>query len=45
MAAQARDNDTKQTRPANDDAALYQQFLNWKASQQGAQPAAPRQQP
>jgi hypothetical protein len=37
MAAQARDNSSEpKTRAADDDAALYQQFLNWKASQPGA---------
>ena len=46
MAAQARDNSSEpKTRAADDDAALYQQFLNWKASQPGAQPLAPKRQP
>ena len=35
MAAQARDNGRQETPAANDDAALYQQFLNWKANQPG----------
>jgi NMT1 family protein len=36
MAAQARDNGGQDTRPAEDDAMLYQQFLKWKESQPGA---------
>ena len=36
MAAQARDNGVQNTRPAEDDATLYQQFLKWKEGQPGA---------
>ncbi|MEH2522611.1 hypothetical protein V1288_000520 [Bradyrhizobium sp. AZCC 2176] len=36
MAAQARDTGGQDTRAADDDAALYQQFLKWKESQPGA---------
>ena len=36
MAAQARDNGGQDTPAAEDDAALYQQFLKWKESQPGA---------
>ncbi|MEH2557663.1 hypothetical protein V1286_005192 [Bradyrhizobium algeriense] len=36
MAAQARDTGGQATRTAEDDTALYQQFLKWKESQPGA---------
>jgi TRAP transporter TAXI family solute receptor len=36
MGAQARDIGGQDKRPAEDDAALYQQFLKWKESQPGA---------
>jgi hypothetical protein len=36
MAAQARDTGRQDTRAAEDDGALYQQFLKWKESQPGA---------
>ena len=36
MGAQARDTGGQDKRPAEDDTALYQQFLKWKESQPGA---------
>ena len=36
MGAQARDTGGQDTRPAEDDTALYQQFLKWKEGQPGA---------
>ena len=36
MAAQARDTGGQDKRAAEDDTALYQQFLKWKESQPGA---------
>jgi hypothetical protein len=35
MGAQARDTGGQDKRPAEDDTALYQQFLKWKESQPG----------
>ena len=37
MGAQARDTGGQDTPAAEDDAALYQQFLKWKESQPGAE--------